>query len=55
MRLWFNKQFDELMALKKREVGLVCERNARLRFIIEGVDRCCCTYCKYFLHCQILR
>lgn len=36
MRLWFNKQFDELFALKKREVGLVSERNDRLRFIIEG-------------------
>lgn len=36
MRLWFNKQFDELMSAKKREVGLVAERNARLRFIIEG-------------------
>ncbi|KAI8428342.1 hypothetical protein MSG28_002530 [Choristoneura fumiferana] len=39
MRLWFNKQFDELMALKKREVGLVCERNARLRFIIEELNK----------------
>lgn len=36
MRLWFNKQFDDLMNLKKREIGLVDERNARLRFIIDG-------------------
>lgn len=36
VRLWFNKQFDELMATKRREVGLVEERNMRLRFIIEG-------------------
>lgn len=36
MRLWFNKQFDDLMNLKKREIGLVDERNARLRFIIYG-------------------
>ncbi|XP_061707746.1 LOW QUALITY PROTEIN: cilia- and flagella-associated protein 43 [Cydia pomonella] len=39
MRLWFNKQFDELMAAKKREVGLVCERNARLRFIIDELNK----------------
>ncbi|XP_049868319.1 cilia- and flagella-associated protein 43 isoform X1 [Pectinophora gossypiella] len=39
MRLWFNKQFDELMAMKKREVGLVAERNSRLRFIIEELNK----------------
>ncbi|XP_028169027.1 cilia- and flagella-associated protein 43-like [Ostrinia furnacalis] len=39
MRLWFNKQFDELMNLKKREVGLVEERNARLRFIIDELNK----------------
>ncbi|KAL0895179.1 hypothetical protein ABMA27_013627 [Loxostege sticticalis] len=39
MRLWFNKQFDELMSLKKREVGLVEERNARLRFIIDELNK----------------
>ncbi|XP_030024874.2 LOW QUALITY PROTEIN: cilia- and flagella-associated protein 43 [Manduca sexta] len=39
MRLWFNKQFDDLMNLKKREVGLVEERNARLRFIIEELNK----------------
>ncbi|CAK1602687.1 unnamed protein product [Parnassius mnemosyne] len=38
LRLWFNKQFDELMNLKKREVGLVQDRNARLRFIIEELN-----------------
>lgn len=36
MRLWFNKQFDDLMGLKRREISLVEERNARFRFIIEG-------------------
>lgn len=36
LRQWFNKQFDDLMSLKIREVGLVKERNARLRFIVEG-------------------
>ncbi|XP_013186993.2 cilia- and flagella-associated protein 43 [Amyelois transitella] len=39
MRLWFNKQFDDLMTLKKREVGLVEERNARLRFIVEELNK----------------
>ncbi|KAJ0182154.1 hypothetical protein K1T71_002876 [Dendrolimus kikuchii] len=39
MRLWFNKQFDDLMNQKKREVGLVEERNARLRFIIEELNK----------------
>ncbi|XP_052758643.1 cilia- and flagella-associated protein 43 [Galleria mellonella] len=39
MRLWFNKQFDDLMNLKKREVGLVEERNARLRFIVEELNK----------------
>ncbi|XP_026325247.1 cilia- and flagella-associated protein 43, partial [Hyposmocoma kahamanoa] len=39
MRLWFNKQFDELMATKRREVGLVEERNTRLRFIIEELNK----------------
>ncbi|XP_063839058.1 cilia- and flagella-associated protein 43-like [Ostrinia nubilalis] len=39
MRLWFNKQFDDLMNLKKREVGLVEERNARLRFIIDELNK----------------
>ncbi|XP_053606351.1 cilia- and flagella-associated protein 43 isoform X2 [Plodia interpunctella] len=39
MRLWFNKQFDELMSLKKREVALVEERNARLRFIVEELNK----------------
>ncbi|CAG9784145.1 unnamed protein product [Diatraea saccharalis] len=39
MRLWFNKQFDDLMNQKKREVGLVEERNNRLRFIIEELNK----------------
>ncbi|KAJ8729123.1 hypothetical protein PYW08_000704 [Mythimna loreyi] len=39
MRLWFNKQFDEMFQLKKREVGLVSERNDRLRFIIEELNK----------------
>ncbi|CAH0726230.1 unnamed protein product, partial [Brenthis ino] len=39
MRLWFNKQFDDLMGQKKREVGLVEERNARLRFIIDELNK----------------
>ncbi|CAH2989003.1 unnamed protein product [Chilo suppressalis] len=39
MRLWFNKQFDELMNQKKREVGLVEERNSRLRFIIDELNK----------------
>ncbi|XP_072937186.1 cilia- and flagella-associated protein 43 [Epargyreus clarus] len=39
MRLWFNKQFDDLMNQKKREVGLVEERNARLRFIIDELNK----------------
>ncbi|GBP70034.1 Cilia- and flagella-associated protein 43 [Eumeta japonica] len=38
MRMWFNKQFDDLMNLKKREVGLVEERNSRLRFIISELN-----------------
>ncbi|CAG4981932.1 unnamed protein product [Parnassius apollo] len=38
LRLWFNKQFDDLMNLKKREVGLVQDRNTRLRFIIEELN-----------------
>ncbi|XP_038207822.1 cilia- and flagella-associated protein 43 [Zerene cesonia] len=39
MRLWFNKQFDDMMNQKKREVGLVEERNARLRFIIDELNK----------------
>ncbi|CAH0602825.1 unnamed protein product [Chrysodeixis includens] len=39
VRLWFNKQFDELVVQKKREVGLVAERNSRLRFIIEELNK----------------
>ncbi|XP_035446277.2 cilia- and flagella-associated protein 43 [Spodoptera frugiperda] len=39
MRMWFNKQFEELMQLKKREVALVAERNDRLRFIIEELNK----------------
>ncbi|KAF9412260.1 hypothetical protein HW555_009203 [Spodoptera exigua] len=39
MRKWFNKQFEELMQTKKREVALVTERNARLRFIIEELNK----------------
>ncbi|CAH2104151.1 unnamed protein product [Euphydryas editha] len=39
MRLWFNKQFDDLMNQKKREIGLVEERNARLRFIIDELNK----------------
>ncbi|VVD01944.1 unnamed protein product [Leptidea sinapis] len=39
MRLWFNKQFDDLMAQKKREVGLVMERNSRLRFIVDELNK----------------
>ncbi|XP_047515252.1 cilia- and flagella-associated protein 43 [Pieris napi] len=39
MRLWFNKQFDDLMSQKRREVGLVEERNARLRFIIDELNK----------------
>ncbi|XP_059058121.1 cilia- and flagella-associated protein 43 [Achroia grisella] len=39
MRLWFNKQFDDLMNLKRREVSLVEERNSRLRFIIEELNK----------------
>ncbi|XP_052747310.1 cilia- and flagella-associated protein 43 isoform X2 [Bicyclus anynana] len=39
MRLWFNKQFDDLMNQKKREVGLVEDRNARLRFIIDELNK----------------
>nr|XP_026489284.1 cilia- and flagella-associated protein 43 [Vanessa tameamea] len=39
MRLWFNKEFDELMNQKKREIGLVDERNARLRFIIDELNK----------------
>ncbi|XP_045540387.1 cilia- and flagella-associated protein 43 [Papilio machaon] len=38
LRLWFNHQFDDLMGLKKREVGLVQERNSRLRFIIQELN-----------------
>ncbi|CAH2067617.1 unnamed protein product, partial [Iphiclides podalirius] len=38
LRLWFNNQFDELMNLKKREVGLVQDRNSRLRFIIQELN-----------------
>ncbi|XP_013178789.1 PREDICTED: cilia- and flagella-associated protein 43 [Papilio xuthus] len=38
LRLWFNHQFDDLMGLKKREVGLVQERNARLRFIVQELN-----------------
>ncbi|CAK1544292.1 unnamed protein product [Leptosia nina] len=39
MRLWFNKQFDDMMNQKRREVGLVEERNARLRFIIDELNK----------------
>ncbi|KAJ2953970.1 hypothetical protein O0L34_g1612 [Tuta absoluta] len=39
MRLWFNKKFDELMAAKKRECGLVVERNTRLRFILDELNK----------------
>ncbi|CAB3237703.1 unnamed protein product [Arctia plantaginis] len=39
LRQWFNKQFDDLMALKVKEVGLVKERNARLRFIVEELNK----------------
>ncbi|XP_063891413.1 cilia- and flagella-associated protein 43 [Helicoverpa armigera] len=39
VRFWFNKQFDELMVQKKREVSLVAERNSRLRFIIEELNK----------------
>ncbi|CAG9566475.1 unnamed protein product [Danaus chrysippus] len=39
MRLWFNKQFDDLMNQKKREVGLVNERNNRLRFILDELNK----------------
>ncbi|KAG7311227.1 hypothetical protein JYU34_002258 [Plutella xylostella] len=39
LRLWFNKQFDELYAMKKREVSLVLERNERLRFIVSELNK----------------
>ncbi|XP_028044067.1 cilia- and flagella-associated protein 43 isoform X1 [Bombyx mandarina] len=39
MRLWFNNQFDDLMNLKKREMALVEDRNLKLRFIIEELNK----------------
>lgn len=36
--VYFNKHFDNIYALKEREMLLVTERNARLRYILSEMN-----------------
>lgn len=38
LRRYFNKHFDNVYALKEREMLLVAERNARLRYILSEMN-----------------
>lgn len=38
LRDYFNKQFDNIYALKEREMLLVTEQNARLRYILSEIN-----------------
>jgi hypothetical protein len=38
LRDYFNKQFDNIYALKGKEMLLVTERNARLRYILSELN-----------------
>jgi hypothetical protein len=38
LRDYFNKQFNDMYALKEREMFLVKERNARLRYILAEMN-----------------
>ncbi|XP_041975402.1 cilia- and flagella-associated protein 43 [Aricia agestis] len=38
LRLWFNKEFDDLMNQKKREMSHVQNINSRLRFIVQELN-----------------
>lgn len=38
LREYFNQKFDEVYELKEREMLLVTERNARLRYILSEMN-----------------
>jgi hypothetical protein len=38
LREYFNKKFDDVYVLKEREMLLVTERNARLRYILSEMN-----------------
>lgn len=35
-KLWFNKQFNEMMSNKQKELGMIEDKNKRLNVIISG-------------------